>query len=108
MKNIPPFGQAECKRLILFGYSCLFCACGNVNTLLALELFIEDGVCGGHVCIYPQDTHAADKSAEDAPADKAELKAEKTPFVALHHCFASVKALAPAELGVVAFYEICN
>lgn len=78
-----------------------------IVALLTLKFLIENR--GGclHIGAYPKGTDtAAGKRAYEYPAYKAEIQAEKTPLVALHHLFTLVKAFAPTVFGVIRLYVI--
>ena len=69
--------------------------------LVLRNFFIE--VCMGsrHVGSHPKRSNAETENTDDDPADEAEVKKEKSHFIAIHHFAAFVNALLPCVCGIV-------
>ena len=69
---------------------------------------IECRTCNVLVGGNDKDTQAASTNTEQIPTDKAEIKAEESPFIALHHLARKAQSLNSTHTGVVGHNHVCH
>ena len=73
-----------------------------LNVGFTVEMAVEFSVCLQHIRHNHKGQKTAGQSAEQEPADIAEIQAEELPFVALHHFLRAFHSFSRSHFGMIA------